>query len=185
MIVSWGRIARPHRPHALPPAIVASPSSVKSLKNSFPELPLMQPLLELSRGIAPADVGLRGFHVGCGAKTHEPRFVHTDRERQPGWIVSDDVDGPCGLIEAWNDAVKVDERYLACHRETETHVLAVPGVRASIAVSKQAVFPERVVIRGVLALLSSVNPRSGQMRPVAIKCSSGVARRPARRAARR
>ena len=135
-------------------AVQAADSAVSAvrLEHAFAELALMQALLKLAGRVAPPDVGLRGLGRRRGVKAHESRLVHADRECQAGRIVPDDIDRPRGLVEAWNDAVKVDERRLTGHRQAQADVLSMPRVDASVAVSQEAVLPERVVVRGVLTL---------------------------------
>jgi hypothetical protein len=74
-------------------------------------------------------------------------IINGNRERQVSRIIADDKDGPRSNISARNNAVEVDQRQLVRHGETETSVVGMIGIRASILVPQETVRPERVVVR--------------------------------------
>jgi hypothetical protein len=117
--------------------------------DSFSEFRLVETLSKQSSGVTTPDVRLFNLYISQACKAP---FVNTHRKSQMLRIVTDDVDGPFGCVQAWHDPMEVDKRHLALHRQSETDVLMMARIRAAIAVSQQTVVAKRVIVGTRLSL---------------------------------
>lgn len=73
-----------------------------------------------------------------------------DREDEASRVVAHDVDGPFRHVETRHDAVEVDQRDVALHRQPQADILVMARVCPTIPIAQQAVVAKRVIVRTVL-----------------------------------
>lgn len=118
--------------------------------NPFAERRLVQALSKQAGRIPPTDRRLF-FVVSC-SQACEHALVNADGEGEPICVVSDDINWPLCGVQARYDSVKVNKRNSLLHGRPKTDVVSVVWVGSPIAVAKQAVSAEGVVIGTCLAL---------------------------------
>src|SRR6266705_6512981 len=87
--------------------------------------------------------------------------VHRHDEGEILGMVFDNEHGPGRLVEARDDAVKVDERCSPLHRQAEADVIAMLRIGATVAVAKEPALDEPVVV-GTVSVLDGGSSRDGE-----------------------
>jgi hypothetical protein len=66
-------------------------------------------------------------------------------------VVTNYVHRPFGEIKARNHAVEIDQRYPFRHREAQSYVFMMVGIRSTIPISQEAIRPYRVIVRSLFS----------------------------------
>ena len=106
----------------------------------------MQPLLDGSRDIAPANVGFDRV-IRDVPQAREPPLIDGDRECEGLRGVANDEHGVFSFVLPLHDAVEVDERHTAPHRFTQSDVIGMLGIASAVPVPQQAVVADGIVVR--------------------------------------
>jgi hypothetical protein len=89
----------------------------------------------------------------CGIKGY-PSVVDGDGESQSLRIIMHNENGPYRHVLSGNYSVEIDEWRIPTHRKLQAYIVSVPGVRAAVAVSKQAIGSHLVFVGTPLPSIS-------------------------------